>query len=83
MEPLEWIHHPSQATGPAGADAGWAPLARIAAMTRLSKVEPVEAVLSHPHGLLEAPRLGSDGVMVYSDVRARIAPARARCSRGV
>jgi len=36
----------------------------------LSDVEPVRAVLDHPHGLLEGPRLAADGEAVYSDVIA-------------
>jgi len=36
----------------------------------LSDVEPVQAVLARPHGLLEGPRLGADGEAVYSDVIA-------------
>ena len=36
----------------------------------LSDVEPVQAVLNRPHGLLEGPRLGADGEAVYSDVIA-------------
>jgi hypothetical protein len=39
-------------------------------MTLLSDPAPVAAVLDRPHGLLEAPRLGRDGEMVYSDVVA-------------
>jgi sugar lactone lactonase YvrE len=39
-------------------------------MTLLSNVEPVDAVLNHPHSLLEAPRFGPDGEVVYSDVIA-------------
>jgi sugar lactone lactonase YvrE len=34
----------------------------------LSDLEPVQAVLERPHGLLEGPRLGPDGEAVYSDV---------------
>jgi gluconolactonase len=37
-------------------------------MSLLTEVEPVTAVLEHPHGLLEAPRFDSDGGFVYSDV---------------
>jgi gluconolactonase len=36
----------------------------------LSDVEPVQAVLGRPHGLLEGPRLAADGEAVYSDVIA-------------
>jgi sugar lactone lactonase YvrE len=36
----------------------------------LSDVEPVQAVLERPHGLLEGPRLAADGEAVYSDVIA-------------
>jgi len=36
----------------------------------LSAPEPVPAVLSRPHGLLEAPRLRPDGAALYSDVLA-------------
>jgi len=39
-------------------------------MTSLSTPEPILAILTHPHGLLEGPRLGSDGEAVYSDVIA-------------
>jgi gluconolactonase len=39
-------------------------------MTLLSDVAPVAAVLNRPHGLLEAPRFGPDGQLVYSDVLA-------------
>lgn len=39
-------------------------------MSLLSRVQPVEAVLARPHGLLEAPRFGADGELVYSDVIA-------------
>ena len=39
-------------------------------MTLLSAVEPVDAVLRRPHGLLEGPRFGPEGEMVYSDVIA-------------
>jgi sugar lactone lactonase YvrE len=40
-------------------------------MSLLSAVEPVTAVLTRPHGLLEGPRLASsDGEMIYSDVLA-------------
>jgi len=34
----------------------------------LSAAVPVEAVLRRPHGLLEGPRFGPDGALVYSDV---------------
>lgn len=37
-------------------------------MTLLSDVRPVSAVLERPHGLLEGPRFGVDGELVYSDV---------------
>jgi sugar lactone lactonase YvrE len=36
----------------------------------LSDVEPVQAVLDRPHGLLEGPRLTAGGEAVYSDVIA-------------
>jgi len=36
----------------------------------LSHVEPLQAVLTRPHGLLEAPRLGPQDEVVYSDVIA-------------
>jgi sugar lactone lactonase YvrE len=39
-------------------------------MTLLFDVTPVAATLNRPHGLLEAPRFGADGEMVYSDVLA-------------
>jgi sugar lactone lactonase YvrE len=39
-------------------------------LTLLSRVEPVEAVLARAHGLLEAPRFGTNGEAVYSDVIA-------------
>jgi len=39
-------------------------------MSLLSEVEPVQAVLSRPHGLLEAPRFGARGELVFSDVMA-------------
>jgi sugar lactone lactonase YvrE len=41
-----------------------------AATTLLSDVRPLRAVLDRPHGLLEAPRFGRDGEVVYSDVLA-------------
>jgi sugar lactone lactonase YvrE len=34
----------------------------------LSPATPVRAVLEHPHTLLEGPRFGPDGALVYSDV---------------
>ena len=37
-------------------------------MTLLAGIEPVAGVLMHPHSLLEAPRFGADGELVYSDV---------------
>ncbi len=40
------------------------------AMTKLSNLTTVEAVLARPHGLLEAPRFGRHGEAVYSDVIA-------------
>jgi sugar lactone lactonase YvrE len=40
------------------------------AMELLSEVAPVMAVLEHDHSLLEAPRFGCDGAIVYSDVIA-------------
>ena len=39
-------------------------------MSALSAPEPVEAVLRRPHSLLEGPRIGTDGELVYSDVIA-------------
>jgi sugar lactone lactonase YvrE len=36
----------------------------------LSGIEPVVAVLERPHSLLEGPRFGADGELVYSDVIA-------------
>jgi sugar lactone lactonase YvrE len=39
-------------------------------MSLLSGVRPVAAVLARAHGLLEGPRLASDGEIVYSDVIA-------------
>jgi sugar lactone lactonase YvrE len=39
-------------------------------MALLSDVEPLAAVLAHPHGLLEGPRVAADGAVVYSDVLA-------------
>jgi gluconolactonase len=39
-------------------------------MSILSEVAPVKAVLARPHGLLEAPRFGQGGEMLYSDVIA-------------
>jgi hypothetical protein len=39
-------------------------------MTLLANVEPVEAVLAPPHGLLEAPCFGPQGEAVFSDVIA-------------
>jgi len=39
-------------------------------MGLLSGVHPVTAVLERPYGLLEAPRFGGDGELVYSDVLA-------------
>jgi sugar lactone lactonase YvrE len=39
-------------------------------MGLLSDIEPVDAVLERPHGLLEAPRFSPDGELVYSDVIA-------------
>ncbi len=47
-------------------------------MSLLSEVAPVEAVLMRPHTLLEAPRFGADGELVYSDV---IAGGLWACSR--
>ena len=37
-------------------------------MSTLSEAEPVAAVLARPHSLLEGPRIGPDGELVYSDV---------------
>ena len=39
-------------------------------MSALTAPEPVEAVLRRPHSLLEGPRIGPHGEMVYSDVIA-------------
>ncbi len=39
-------------------------------MSLISGIAPVAAVLARPHGLLEGPRLGADGEMIYSDVLA-------------
>ena len=39
-------------------------------MSALTNVEPIEAVLMRPHGLLEGPCFGSGGEAVYSDVIA-------------
>jgi len=39
-------------------------------VSHLSEVAPVMAVLEHPHSLLEAPRFGAGGELVYSDVLA-------------
>jgi sugar lactone lactonase YvrE len=64
---------PSAAVGIAAAvaDDGEHMLARMrSAMTLLSDVRPLRAVLERPHGLLEAPRFGPDGEVVYSDVLA-------------
>jgi hypothetical protein len=36
----------------------------------LGDVQVVEAVLRTPHGLLEAPRIGPSGELVFSDVIA-------------
>lgn len=44
--------------------------AQGAGVSLLSAVEPVQAVLMRPHSLLEAPRFGADGALVYSDVIA-------------
>jgi len=37
-------------------------------VTLLSALGPIAAVLNRPHGLLEAPRFGPSGELVYSDV---------------
>lgn len=37
-------------------------------MSALSDAEPVEAVLQRAHSLLEGPRIGANGELVYSDV---------------
>ena len=37
-------------------------------MRLLSRIEPVAAVLKRPHGLLEAPRFGGSGELLFSDV---------------
>jgi sugar lactone lactonase YvrE len=37
-------------------------------VSTLSAVEPVAAVLARPHSLLEGPRIGAGGELVYSDV---------------
>jgi sugar lactone lactonase YvrE len=39
-------------------------------MSRISPPSPVDAVLRRPHGLLEGPRIGAGGELVYSDVIA-------------
>ena len=39
-------------------------------MSLLSPPQPVDAVLARPHGLLEGPRFGPRGELVYSDVIA-------------
>lgn len=39
-------------------------------MGLMSEVEPLAAVLEHPHGLLEGPRFAGEGAVVYSDVLA-------------
>jgi gluconolactonase len=39
-------------------------------VSALSAPEPVEAVLHRAHSLLEGPRIGADGELVYSDVIA-------------
>jgi len=39
-------------------------------VSALSPPEPVEAVLRRPHSLLEGPRIGAGGEMIYSDVIA-------------
>lgn len=39
-------------------------------MSLLSQVRPVRAILMRPHGLLEAPRFGAEGELVYSDALA-------------
>lgn len=39
-------------------------------MSALSPPAPVEAVLRRPHSLLEGPRIGAGGEMIYSDVIA-------------
>jgi len=39
-------------------------------MKLLSRLAPVAAVLNRPHGLLEAPRFGASGELLYSDVLA-------------
>lgn len=39
-------------------------------MSALSQLEPVPAVLGRPHSLLEGPRIGAEGELVYSDVIA-------------
>ncbi len=48
-------------------------------MGLLTQVRAVEAVLARPHGLLEAPRFGADGELLYSDV---IAGGLWACDRG-
>lgn len=39
-------------------------------MSPLSDIEPIEAILTKPHGLLEGPSFGPGGEAVYSDVIA-------------
>src|SRR5271165_1613414 len=62
---------PSPATGfPCTTGGPTTERAPRVAMTLLFDVAPVAGVLSRAHGLLEAPRFGPDGEMVYSDVLA-------------
>jgi len=39
-------------------------------MSPLSDIEPIEAILMKPHGLLEGPSFGAGGEAIYSDVIA-------------
>ena len=48
-------------------------------MGLLGDIEPIQAILMKPHGLLEGPSFGRDGEVVYSDV---IAGGVWGCARG-
>jgi len=50
----------------------------VSGVSLLSAAAPVAAVLQRPHTLLEGPRIGADGELVYSDV---IAGGVFACSR--
>lgn len=43
---------------------------RLAPMSIVSELRPVDAVLRRPHTLLEGPRIAADGALLYSDVLA-------------